>query len=627
MEMNNENMFDDGDSFVFDCDSSDWKHNFFRFITLNIRNGGYSNLNMVLRAMYQMRVDFGVLTETKITNDMYTNNCCNYTVFASHAESKFKGGIALFYRTENTQWWIEGERAHGPNVVSCVLVSGERRWNVIGAYIPPSETNGDTVNYVDEAVRYRGTEDPYILLGDLNVDLDRPSDTRGDNILSMIVLLGLEDVGDYYSHPRGRWTWSMKREGHYVRSKTDYILAQELSDFRRWAIKIPRVNTDHRAIIAEMKLGRLYIHRQYTTCRRRLPDFPIQRPLSENDVRFQHLKEFNNEIPDLPTARERSWISKRTWDLIDKRIKAVRWHRAETIIRDYSKEIRKSLRKDRRQRAYRVSRQIEQKITAGNIRGAYNLLHGWYRDRRSKPPRPTRQDLNLICTQFKNLYRKEVPPGDPLPVHVTPAPILDDVPNDDDVLLAVKRMRRGKQPGPSGIRVRDILFWHCKRPAVWDEFVLLIQDCFAGKAVPQEFSYSILCLLPKNEQGKYRGIVLLEVVYKVISMIIHMRIEDKVQFHTGIHGFRHKRGTSTCILEAKLRMQLASYLCQPLIQIFLDLSKAYDTLDRKRTMSLLEAYGLGPHTLSIIDAVWEWELLVPKSGGCYGSIFQAHRGV
>jgi hypothetical protein len=51
----------------------------------------------------------------------------------------------------------------------------------------------------------------------------------------------------------------MRREGHYVRSKTDYILAQELSDFRRWAIKIPRVNTDHRAIIAEMKLGRLSI--------------------------------------------------------------------------------------------------------------------------------------------------------------------------------------------------------------------------------------------------------------------------------------------------------------------------------------------------------------------------------
>jgi hypothetical protein len=67
-----------------------------------------------------------------------------------------------------------------------------------------------------------------------------------------------------------------------------------------------------------MKLGQLYIHCQYTACQRCLPDFPMQWPLSENDVRFQHLKEFNNGIPDLPTARERSWISKRTWDSIDK---------------------------------------------------------------------------------------------------------------------------------------------------------------------------------------------------------------------------------------------------------------------------------------------------------------------
>jgi hypothetical protein len=129
------------------------------------------------------------------------------------------------------------------------------------------------VNFINEAVRFRGTEDPYILLGDLNVDLDRPSNSRADEILSMTVLLALEDVGDHYFHPRGRWTWSVPRNGRYVRSKTDYILAQEISDFTRWAIKIPRVHTDHRAIIAEMKLDRFYMHRRYTSCRRHLPVF------------------------------------------------------------------------------------------------------------------------------------------------------------------------------------------------------------------------------------------------------------------------------------------------------------------------------------------------------------------
>jgi hypothetical protein len=82
----------------------------------------------------------------------------------------------------------------------------------------------------------------------------------------LTVLLALQDVGDHYAHPRGRWTWSMKYNRRYRQSKTDYILAQELSDFKRWAIKFPRVHTGHCAIIAEMTTDRFYIHKRYTTC-------------------------------------------------------------------------------------------------------------------------------------------------------------------------------------------------------------------------------------------------------------------------------------------------------------------------------------------------------------------------
>jgi hypothetical protein len=110
-------------------------------------------------------------------------------------------------------------------------------------------------------------------------------------------------------------------------------------------------------------------------------------------------------------------------------------------------------------------------------------------------------------------------------------------------------------------------------------------------------------------------------------MIIHIRIQDAIQFHPALHGFQHSRGTGTCILEAKLQMQLASYLCQPLYQIFLDLLKAYDTLDHDRTLSVLEAYGAGPHICSIIHMVWNAELVLPSSGGYYGEPFRAWHGV
>jgi hypothetical protein len=79
------------------------------------------------------------------------------------------------------------------------------------------------------------------------------------------------------------------------------------------------------------------------------------------------------------------------------------------------------------------------------------------------------------------------PSSDPHPVHVSPVPINDEIPDKDEIWLATKRMRRGKSPGPSVIRVSDLLFWHDKLPNIWNELVPYVQDVFDGKAIPQEF--------------------------------------------------------------------------------------------------------------------------------------------
>ena len=169
---------DNADLQVFDYDSPDWMHDFIHLITLNICNGQCSNLNIALHTLHQMRVDLGILMETKIDNDKYMQDCCSYMVFVTHAKNSFQGGIALFYCTTNSRWWIEGNMAHGPNVISCVLISGNHHWNIIGTYIPPTEMDSETIQYINEAVQYHGTTNPYILLGDLNVDLDNNHDAR-----------------------------------------------------------------------------------------------------------------------------------------------------------------------------------------------------------------------------------------------------------------------------------------------------------------------------------------------------------------------------------------------------------------------------------------------------------------
>jgi hypothetical protein len=100
-----------------------------------------------------------------------------------------------------------------------------------------------------------------------------------------------------------------------------------------------------------------------------------------------------------------------------------------------------------------------------------------------------------------------------------------------------------------------------------------------------------------------------------------------VQLADSVHGFRKKRGTGTAIMEVKLLAQMRCRSDEPLYLIFLDLKKAYDTLNRPQAMRILEKYGVGPKIRRIIQRIWDGDTMVPRQAGYYGRAFRAERGV
>ena len=52
-------------------------------------------------------------------------------------------------------------------------------------------------------------------------------------------------------------------------------------------------------------------------------------------------------------------------------------------------------------------------------------------------------------------------------------------------------------------------------------------------------------------RGKYRGIGLVDVIWKVCALIINNRLRDAITFHNVLHGFRHGRGEGTETMEEK----------------------------------------------------------------------------
>ena len=60
-----------------------------------------------------------------------------------------------------------------------------------------------------------------------------------------------------------------------------------------------------------------------------------------------------------------------------------------------------------------------------------------------------------------------------------------------------------------------------------------------------------MVLIPKDG-GNYRGIGLVEVIWKAVAVILNRRFTAAITYHDFLHGFRSVRGTGTATLEVNL---------------------------------------------------------------------------
>ena len=297
---------------------------FITLATFNVRSGRNGGLESALRAMAATEVDCGVLTETKITDDIYTRYSSGYNVFASSAVSARQGGIALFWRN-NDLYEIEESKIRGPNVLSFELVTGNTRFYVVGAYLPPSDP-GTALLHVEQAWKECPHGCEPILLGDLNANVLIPRDERQDAIAEMCDSMELVSMASQFRqrHRHGsrgaRWTWRMRREGRFVSSTCDYLMARGpcRKKFRRVRlVNLRHHYSDHRAIVARLYSGAAGEMKTYRKARQRCPlRLPRVGPMRELEGAFNDLQ----LGCDPPPPRERpanKWTSDDTWLLID----------------------------------------------------------------------------------------------------------------------------------------------------------------------------------------------------------------------------------------------------------------------------------------------------------------------
>ena len=81
------------------------------------------------------------------------------------------------------------------------------------------------------------------------------------------------------------------------------------------------------------------------------------------------------------------------------------------------------------------------------------------------------------------------------------------------------------------------------------------------------------------------------------------------------------------MIEAKLTQQLVHIEQTPFYGVFINLKKAFDVMDRERTLLLLEGHGVGLNMRRLIHHFWDEATNVCRALGNYGTPFKAGRGV
>ena len=148
------------------------------------------------------------------------------------------------------------------------------------------------------------------------------------------------------------------------------------------------------------------------------------------------------------------------------------------------------------------------------------------------------------------------------------------------------------------------------RRELWLCLVDIVQHIWRTGEIPQELGWTVLVLIPKSTTN-IRGFRLLETLWKVVEVLINTCISASLHMHDVLHGFRSRRGTGTDIIELNIAQDLACIDQDPLFLVFLDIRKAYDTLDQDRLLVTLEGYVAGPWLCEILDTFWECQQVVP----------------
>ena len=174
-----------------------------------------------------------------------------------------------------------------------------------------------------------------------------------------------------------------------------------------------------------------------------------------------------------------------------------------------------------------------------------------------------------------------------------------------EVDLAIRQLKNGKAPGLDGLPPE---FW--KLTKVRKSLLKFCNETYHGNR-PKEWGISGLTPIPKKgnltKTDNYRGISLSQVASKIYNRCLLNRIRPVIDevLRPNQNGFRQGRSTTSHILALRRIVEELKNHDMEAVLTFIDFRKAFDSINRKRMLEILEAYGIPPDIVNAIRVMYE----------------------
>lgn len=214
-------------------------------------------------------------------------------------------------------------------------------------------------------------------------------------------------------------------------------------------------------------------------------------------------------------------------------------------------------------------------------------------------------------------------------------PVIDSLdlpPTLDEVEKAIKQTSSGKAPGMDGIPAE---VYKAVGPEALEAFHSIITSIWEEEEIPQEFRDATIVSLYKNKGsksdcGNYRGISLLSIAGKILARIILNRLITSISEENLPEtqcGFRPGRSTVDMIFAVRQVQEKCKEQNLDLYAVFIDLTKAFDTVNREALWVILQRLGCPRKFVQLIQQFHDNMTGLVLSGGEASDTFDISNGV